>query len=311
MKRIYRGILIVLIAALSAAAALAQASKEFTVPLDDLKTWSEKVLVSMSFKIRGHSKVHKIESDCEMHFGAEAPSYKGDPDGWVLEPMNLCLEPFFGKSKQVNADWERFGDSLTGVTLKGEGVPRIWPEHLKGGNEASNPNHAMEIHPLTKLTRGSKEFDFTAFISAPEDFKGGVSLPTAQAILEDTEVTVTEDNGKVKIEFDSGRIGNFTTLLVQVAGPVESAEGGHRANGKVTFGSDSTDVRLVTVKGTKIDETIARLKPRRRGVTRLSSLVLFSLSPEALFEAAKRSGGRPVKVENPIQLILYGEPGEE
>lgn len=68
----------------------AQGDKEFSIPLTNLKEWSEKIVVSMPATISGHSKVHNLASDCEMHFGAEVNGYKGKPAGFVLEPMNLC-----------------------------------------------------------------------------------------------------------------------------------------------------------------------------------------------------------------------------
>jgi hypothetical protein len=37
-------------------------------------------------------------------------------------------------------------------------------------------------------------------------------------------------------------------------------------------------------------------------------LVLFSLSPERLLEAASLSNGNAVTVNQPLQLILYGPP---
>jgi hypothetical protein len=44
----------------------------------------------------------------------------------------------------------------------------------------------------------------------------------------------------------------------------------------------------------------------------MEALVLFSLSPESLVEAAtKSSNGRAVMVDRPVQLILYGTPDEQ
>jgi hypothetical protein len=38
------------------------------------------------------------------------------------------------------------------------------------------------------------------------------------------------------------------------------------------------------------------------------TLVLFSLSSEALMNAVNQSSGNPIQVDNPLQLILYGAP---
>ena len=43
----------------------------------------------------------------------------------------------------------------------------------------------------------------------------------------------------------------------------------------------------------------------------LEALVLFSLSPEALLEAANKSTGAAVPVDRAIQLILYGSPEDQ
>jgi hypothetical protein len=40
----------------------------------------------------------------------------------------------------------------------------------------------------------------------------------------------------------------------------------------------------------------------------MQALVLFSLSPKALLDAANESQGSAVAVETPLQLILYGTP---
>src|SRR2546425_138087 len=163
VKPVNRFLAAAIIAVLSVSVAVAQGDRVFSIPLDHLKTWSEKVTVSLNVEITGNSKVHKVEADCEMHFGAKAPVYNGDPPGWVLEPMNLCIIAFPGKSTQSNKDWEDFGKSLKGAKVRAEGVPRIWPEHLVGGGD-SNPSHALELHPLTKLQRGNQVYDFTSYI---------------------------------------------------------------------------------------------------------------------------------------------------
>src|SRR5205809_181034 len=88
------------------------AQKEFSIPLDQLRAWSDSLVVSMNVDIEGNSRVHKVENDCEMHFGANVPAYNGEPSGWVLEPMNVCVEAFPGKSVQSNKDWETWGAKL-------------------------------------------------------------------------------------------------------------------------------------------------------------------------------------------------------
>jgi len=245
-----------------------------------------------------------------MHLGARVAGYDGDPDGWVLEPMNLCVEPFFGHAQQSNKDWEDFGKSLEGAKVRVEGVPRIWPEHLIGGSR-SNPDHAVEIHPMTRLQRGNHVYNFTSFIYAPDGFIGGVGEDTARKILTETEVTVTEDHGIVEVDFSSGRIGNFTIVDVSVdSDSIDEVDGGCLAAGVAVLGrSQKVPVTLVTVADTEINKTLQQLKRTKKNRRRtFEVLVLFSLSPEALYKAAKESHGKQIPVENPIQLIVYGQP---
>ena len=70
--------------------------------------------------------------------------------------------------------------------------------------------------------------------------------------------------------------------------------------------SKAIPVSLLTVTGTEIDDRVVKFKAGSRNTMRLDALVLFSLSPVALADAAKSSGSRVV-VEKPIQLIMYGE----
>jgi hypothetical protein len=132
-----------------------------------------------------------------MHFGALTGAFQGSPDGLVLEPMNVCVQPFPGKTEQKDADWNTFGDQTVGASVSATGVPRIWPEHLEGGS-LSNPDHAVELHPLVAVNLGGKTFDFTSNVFAGE-YRGGVGEETALATAQHTNVSVTRNAGSVDI----------------------------------------------------------------------------------------------------------------
>lgn len=290
--------------------------RKFTIPADLLKEWSGKVTSEMAaVRIGGNSKVHALASDCEIHFGAKSANFAGRPSGLVLEPMNACEFPFPGKTKYAKKDWMAFAASLKDKTVTIEGVPRIWPEHLgdpddPDGGPPSNPNHAVEFHPLTAVTVGSKTHDFSKAIYAPDGFTGGLSAGTAEKILTDTEITVSLQGGDVEVSFDSGRIGNFTTLELRIkAVGIETAPGGHRMTGRVILGRNkSQDVTLVTVAGSPVDARVEKLRARARGTTSLEGLVLFGLDPQQLLRTARAGGGM---VERPLQLVLFGEVDDE
>ncbi|HWN10277.1 MAG TPA: hypothetical protein VNO50_13600 [Pyrinomonadaceae bacterium] len=288
------------------------APKEFSVPISNLTEWANTVVVTMEdVTIEGNSKVHAMSADCEIHYGAHSPNYKGDPDGLVLEPMNACVEPFPGKTVQSNADWIAFSNQIKNTAVTVSGVPRIWPEHLSGGNEPSNPDHAVEMHPLTSVTTtGGQNFDFSANVYAGE-YTGGVSNTTALKIAQNTTVSVTRVGNSAEISFKAGTIGNFTVLdLVIDKDSIQSdGAGSFRMNGDVVIDEEtSAPVNIVTAKGSPINDEIEKIKGKRRKNVSMTTLVLFSLSPKALLDAANASQGAPVAVEKPLQLILYGPP---
>jgi len=288
------------------------APKQFSVSLSNLKAWAGAVVAKLDgVQIEGHSPVHNLDNDCEMHLGAHAPgAFAGDPDGLVLEPMNACVQPFPGKSDQSNADWTHFGDQITNTTVSAMGVPRIWPEHLNGG-AASNPDHAVELHPLTSLvTADGKTLDFSKNIFAGE-YQGGVGETTALAIVKNTSVSVTANGANADISFVSGTIGNFTVLEVSIdPSSIQSdGAGSYRMNGEVAVDdSTSVPVSLVTVKGSPINDDMPGIKSKNRSTFTLEALILFSLDPRALLAAANKSSGDAVAVERPLQLIVYGTP---
>src|ERR1700752_211757 len=293
------------------AKALQTTPKEFTIPVSDLQKWAASVLITLDdVKIEGNSAVHKEDADCEIHFGAHSPSFKGDPDGLVLEPMNACSLPFPGQTEQNNSDYLNFAKRIKGANVKVTGVPRIWPEHLHGGG-ASNPDHAVELHPLTVVEEsdGTKT-DFSANLSAGE-FRGGVSSPTAQAIVKQTRITVTRNGNNAQIDFFGGRIGNFTVLEVNVdpKSIAADSQGSFRMNGQVVLeDGEMIPVSMVTVKDSPFNDAIAKLRGRKNIVNLGEVLVLFSLSPQFLLEAANKSNGKAVAIAHPIQIILYGPP---
>ena len=277
--------------------------KEFSVPLSSLRDWAKTVVVTMqNVKIEGNSAVHALEDDCEIHFGAHTPDFSGAPDGLVMEPMNACVED----PPSPATSWTAFAKSLKNTTVTAAGVPRIWPEHLVGGSD-SNPDHAVELHPLASMVSAGNTFDFSANIFAG-DYRG---KDGNRPIVTRVNVSVVSSGDSVEISFQGGQIGNFTTMDLEIdrASIASDGDGSFRMNGTAVVDSTRVPVRIVTVKGSPMNHSIANMK-RRTGDTQTldGALVLYSLSPEALVDAADKSNGNSVKVDRPIQLILYGVP---
>ena len=303
-------------AATSSASARKPAGKVFTIPLSNLRNWAETVIVTLDgVTVEGRSKdVHALTDDCELHFGAHASGFQGEPDGLVLEPMNACVQPFFGKTEHSNADWKKFGDDIKGKEVTVSGVPRIWPEHLTGGGDDSNPNHAVELHPLTSVVFAGKTFDFAPNVFAG-DYVGGLGEESALKIVKRTTVSVTRNGDSVDISVRAGTtIGNFTVLEIVIdrASITSDRDGSFRMDGEVDVDDSTTvPVRIVTTVGSPINNEMKRIKSGRRASVSMKALVLFSLSPNSLLDAANQSNGDEVAVERPIQLILFGPPNSD
>ena len=284
------------------------AVKKFSVGLATLQSWAKTIVVSVkNVQVEGRSNVHPLASDCEIHFGAHTPDFKGAPDGLVLEPMNACVAPFPGKDEQSNRDYTEFGDRLiSGGPVTVSGVGRLWPEHLDGGT-ASNPDHAAEIHPVANIVFGNQTFDFAPNIFAGE-YRGGVGEPTAFAILRGTSVSVEKNGSSVNINFRGGRIGNFTVLTINIdpSSITDDGAGSFRMRATVDVEGEEVAVSVVSVAGSPINDKMPAIKSGSESSS-MDALVLFSLDPVALAAAAKRSrAGSSVEVDTPIQLILYG-----
>jgi hypothetical protein len=297
------------------AKARTSAAREFSIPLSNLKEWARTVVVSMDrVKIDDHSDVHPQNSDCEMHLGSHTPDFAGTPDGLVLEPMNACREPLPGNKVHKDSDWTDFGDKLKGTKVSVSGVARIWPEHLNGG-KPSDPDHAVELHPLTSLTESDgTSLDFSPIVF-PGSFSGGLSEQTAQKLIGRVSVTVTLNGKSVDIGFRAGAsIGNFTTLEVTIdpATIAGDGAGSFRMDGEVEDDQgNAVAVSIVTVSGSPINDQISQIKAKNKKPFPMDALVLLSLNPQSLLDAASKSNGAEVEVEKPIQLILYGQAGEE
>src|SRR5205807_761634 len=107
---------------------------------------------------------------------------------------------------------------------------------------------------------------------------------SATKLLQELEVSVTTSAGEVEVEFDAGRIGNFSTLDIRIdRDSITDKKGGHRITGQVILGKNAkVPVTIVTVAGTEIDKDVVALRSRKQRLWRIQGLALFSLDPAAL-----------------------------
>jgi hypothetical protein len=175
------------------------------------------------------------------------------------------------------------------------------------GGADSNPDHAVELHPLTSVKAEGKTFDLSTNIDAG-DYHG---KDGNRGVVSRVHVQVASSDGIAQISFQGGQIGNFTTLdlIIDRASIANDSANSFRMTGKAALDGETYPVRIVTVEGSPINSSMPGIK-NKPGLTEEidGALVLYSLSPQALLDAAKQSGGEPVEADTPIQLILYGTP---
>jgi hypothetical protein len=290
----------------------AQGRGPFSIPYRDLAKWSKQIIIGMPhFHLDTCSQIHRVSEDCEIHLVGTSDDFSGVPDTLVLEPMNSCSKVLFDTSKYHAPDWNTIFQELERNYVSVEGVPRIWPEHLANSGKPTSPCHAFELHPLTRLQKGGDiPIEFADLISYPGHIETSNSV-LIPSILGRTTVDVAARGDQVLILFH-GNILNFAELTLRfrtediVSDPDSK---GHRIEGEVL--SDSAyQIHMISVAGSSIDSMLDRLGHDSSQTVTLSALVLFSLWPKALLDAADKStndDGEWISAQHPLQLILYGE----
>ncbi len=180
------------------------------------------------------------------------------------------------------------------------------------GERTREGNDLLREMIESKVMNWGDKFDFSSFVYAPEGLTG-IKPKTARGILTHTDVRIREQDGIVQVIFESGTIGNFALVDITIdRESITEVDGSHFMDGVAVAESEQpTDVRLITVRGSDINDTIAKIKKGNRKHVSMEALVLFSLNPQTLFAAAQKSKGQEIKVETPIQLIVYGAPTSE
>ncbi len=230
-----------------------------------LEGQKNRALISVSGKF-DHVKpqVNSLAKDCDLH----APIKTADI--WVAvvgEFMNACatsLDP-----KDVTK-W------TANAPAQIQGVFRIWFEHPGKSNEVmseeegapvytgSNPPHAVEIHPITKV--GQKSF-LSAIKSVEKDgqFLSANGVQQAKR-LKNRKVSVNEYDGKDGEEFvliSSGCcLPNYFHLRGVLKSTPENSEDGTVANINILDGNKAAlkDIRLFSIEGTAAHSGLKAMK---------------------------------------------------
>jgi hypothetical protein len=304
---------------------LAAADFIATIPKEALDALANSALVEVRAVGGPGGPLHPAgptsSNDCEFHFVITPADAKWttSPKPWVAEPPNVCLYDRDGappdiddlrdRWKALKPKWKSYAEMLKDKDVVVEGVPRLWFEHMGEDGPPSSPGHALEIHPVTKITLGASTTDFTSFLhDIPNN--PGISENTIFNTLKRSKVTIEAVTAAaVRVGFEKhSNLGNFARVRVRVdLASLKPVAGGHRANATTRANGETFRVSVLSVVGTATHRRIQKAKDDGQATTTISVLALFSLSPAAIKAAAANGPGT---VTQPFQFILFGLKGD-
>ena len=220
------------------------------------------ILPTFNVTLGGHSKIHPLESDCEMHVAAtlQSPQTFGFPEALVIEPPNLCeIDPNGDVSDEVDG-WLSIFDDLLGKNCQASGFPRIFTEHATGGAGASNPDHVFELHPATSISCDGETHSFIKFVKIFPGMRA-ISPRTAASCIANRklEVKFDSDHDRYLFRESGGTCGNFAKIAIESVMPgtvkAPGSGGGHSAIAHVSAdGESSSTLKIYTLAGTDADD---------------------------------------------------------
>jgi hypothetical protein len=293
---------------------------------------------SIQFKVSGttidHSGVHALASDCEMHIAASPQGEDfGEPNDFVVEPPNECKIAPGGTSghltaKKLSSTWigqiertmfegrDQNGD-LRGRKCTFIGFPRIFTEHAQtGGENASNPDHVFEVHPLMSADCGGDN----RLSWAPNSvtvFPGmrAITPGSADACIRDRELEVKKDADGNYLFRESGangsggRCGNFAIVEIMTLDFVRPINGGHSAIARVSADGQSSNLtlKLYTIAETDMDKWLVQNAGHMSSSSRIYAHGLFTYDYFQLKKFGNGDLSRWTKIPFPLAFVVYGE----
>ena len=297
----------------------------FEVTESFLKDWAHGPVRAMEVNLDCAGPVHDAANDCELHIGsALVDASISDFQGIVLEPPNLCKDP--------KANWRSTINALGGEDCTGTGFVRAWPEHLTNGSGCSNPNHFMEVHPLTHLKCGATEFDFTATLRAYDDLGYKPAAIVRKMLGMNVWVCRGCSAGASEmptIGFDycfgspckAGQASNFARMNVVILRNTIRPEAGKTLPGFATViarvqpvdvpdeDTQMSLLKLYAIEGTDFYDALLAERGKTGDVPTWEILGIFAIDPFSVLktvEAKDFENGKWTAVNNPVTLVVFG-----
>jgi hypothetical protein len=293
---------------------------------------------SVQFRVTGttidHSGVHALASDCEIHIAASPHGTDfGSPNDFVVEPPNDCQIPpagtaghlsakklaslWVGRIEQTMFNGRDQNGELVGRNCTFTGFPRIFTEHAQtSGENASNPDHVFEIHPLISADcGGGHTISWSQAIVALPGMRR-ITPKSADACLRDRTLEVRRDSNSNYLFKEagatgtSGQCGNFAIVEIVTVDFLRAVNGGHSAIARVSAdGQSNVTAKIYTIAGTDIDTWVTQNSGHVSSNGRMYVHGLFTYD---YFQVKKLADSNAdlsnwTKIDFPLALVLYGE----
>lgn len=231
---------------------------------------------SIDLRLGERSNVHTLENDCEIHVAAKVPGNRklANPSAIVIEPPNVCKRrvPQISQTGSIATAWRNYFDDVRDDTCKVTGFPRIFSEHAAGGGTTgSNPDHVLELHPVTGLECNGTAINFVEILRYYPGMRA-ITPNSASACLDQRRLWVRQRGGTAddpRYEFkeagakgSGGRCGNFIIVDAYISKEYlrRLANDDHTALARVWIGdSGPFALKVYTYATTPVNERIAAL----------------------------------------------------
>lgn len=268
------------------------------------------------------SKVKSLSEDCEIHIPATSPEKLAWPSSVVVEPPNVCKErlPDMPRSGALTRLWPQYlRDHVLGRECTVTGFPRLYSEHKEGGDEGTNPDHVLEIHPALQFACG----DFTLDLRPQLKYYPGmrrIKPESAATCLRDRRLSVRKNAARARYEFveqGAGKLcGNFAIFHVTSINPdwVRKISGGHSALARVFSGDAGPfTLKLYTYDNTPEDRLLEEISEGRDTGRRLYLHGMLSYDYFSILKTLRDREGHwhdvPdwTQVRFPLVLVVFGK----
>lgn len=246
--------------------------------------------------------VNSLEKDCDLHAPVRTKEIMVAVVGEFMNACSTDLDPEEVRGRTSSADAEI------------EGVFRIWFEHPGKKDEVlseeegvsaytdSNPPHAVEIHPITRV--GNREFYDTVRAIEKDGKQYKAKGPGQLRTLLKRKVTVQEydgQDGEPYISIDSGCcLPNYFRLKAIAKSAPKPTEDGNLVVVDILEGQKvvAKGIRVFSIEKTEADTAFKKLKKNSRfsfwGITRIDGATLL--------EAIDEHGGNSINI--PVEFVL-------